>query len=512
MKRKRPVELMDLPKEVLGMIVKDAETPLDDSTPLDQNNYGGVKALSQVNRTFRAICLQSSLKHVRIWNFEDSLARRLREIYDHGRHILSNSTSISIRSIGYTLDAARHYRSRAPEKTDFIRDFGLVLSAMPKLREVRLVSENGRHGIEPVLRKFFNAKKLVFPEVKSLYIRTAGPVARIYRCFPSLEAINFNLHGNTGKVPSSPLSQDFKILKEPIFQSLRTLAIYKSAGSGWTGDDISAVVKNFPNIERLFLLGCLGGDVSHMFRFNPHKAGELFAPHRNLRYLGLTDEPYLHITKNHRLVRKLEPFVPYARWEAVAQKFFAVLPDLVELCMIRQTDFSGLVLRPIRHAVPEAVDGEGNDDDEDIEMADDDDFAAAAPTAAATPPAILAAAIAAAVAAGDFGDDGPPGIPVEVVRRYADESPRRRLNFPPARWNGDMCVWWPAWGPVPTEDDFGMPDEPDGAVQLIGRHNGVHFRNVAEGMPVVLYTEMILDHCETGPWDVEWLRVIRNQR
>ncbi|KAL2176886.1 uncharacterized protein P884DRAFT_308687 [Thermothelomyces heterothallicus CBS 202.75] len=453
MKRKRPVELMDLPKEVLGMIVKDAETPLDDSTPLDQNNYGGVKALSQVNRTFRAICLQSSLKHVRIWNFEDSLARRLREIYDHGRHILSNSTSISIRSIGYTLDAARHYRSRAPEKTDFIRDFGLVLSAMPKLREVRLVSENGRHGIEPVLRKFFNAKKLVFPEVKSLYIRTAGPVARIYRCFPSLEAINFNLHGNTGKVPSSPLSQDFKILKEPIFQSLRTLAIYKSAGSGWTGDDISAVVKNFPNIERLFLLGCLGGDVSHMFRFNPHKAGELFAPHRNLRYLGLTDEPYLHITKNHRLVRKLEPFVPYARWEAVAQKFFAVLPDLVELCMIRQTDFSGLVLRPIRHAVPEAV-----------------------------------------------------------VRRYADESPRRRLNFPPARWNGDMCVWWPAWGPVPTEDDFGMPDEPDGAVQLIGRHNGVHFRNVAEGMPVVLYTEMILDHCETGPWDVEWLRVIRNQR
>ncbi|AEO60922.1 hypothetical protein MYCTH_2112920 [Thermothelomyces thermophilus ATCC 42464] len=464
MKRKRPVELMDLPKEVLSMIVKDAETPLDDSTPLDQNNYGGVKALSQVNRTFRAICLQTSLKHVRIWNSEDSLARRLREIYDHGQHILSNSTSISIRSIGYTLDAARHYRTRAPEKTDFIRDFGLVLSAMPKLREVRLVSENGRHGIEPVLRKFFNAKKLVFPEVKSLYIRTAGPVARIYRCFPNLEAINFNLHGNTGKVPSSPLSQDFKILKEPIFQSLRTLAIYKSAGSGWTGDDISAVVKNFPNVERLFLQGCLGGDVSHMFRFLPHKTGELFAPHRNLRYLALTDEPYLHITKNHRLVRKLEPFIPYARWEAVAKKFFAVLPDLVELCMIRQTDFSGLVLRPIRHAVPDADDG------------------------------------------------GPRGVPVEVVRRYADESPRRRLNFPPARWNGDMCVWWPAWGPVPTEDDFGMPDEPDGAVQLIGRHNGVHFRNVAEGLPVVLYTEMILDHCETGPWDVEWLRVIRNQR
>ncbi|KAL2164884.1 hypothetical protein VTH06DRAFT_180 [Thermothelomyces fergusii] len=263
MKRKRAVELMDLPREVLSMIVKEAETPLDDSTPLDQNNYGGVKALSQVNRTFRALCLQSSLRHVRIWMLEDNLARRLREIYDSGRHILRNSTSISIRSIGHTLDAARQYRTRAPAKADFMRAFGLVLSAMPRLREVRLVSENGRHGIEPVLRKFFNAKKLVFPEVKSLYVRTAGPVARIYRCFPNIEAINFNLHGNSGKATASPLSQDFRVLREPIFQNLRTLAIYKSAGFGWTAGDIRAVLKNFPNIERLFLQGCLGADVFH---------------------------------------------------------------------------------------------------------------------------------------------------------------------------------------------------------------------------------------------------------
>lgn len=129
----------------------------------------------------------------------------------------------------------------APEKAEFIRNFGLVLASMPKLREIRFVSDNGRHGIEPVLRKFFNSKKLLFPEVKSLYIRTASPVAKIYRCFPNLEAINFNLHGNTGKKPSSPLSQDFKILREPTFLGLRTLAIYKSAGSGWTADDIKGL-------------------------------------------------------------------------------------------------------------------------------------------------------------------------------------------------------------------------------------------------------------------------------
>ncbi|KAL2164885.1 hypothetical protein VTH06DRAFT_181, partial [Thermothelomyces fergusii] len=103
------------------------------------------------------------------------------------------------------------------------------------------------------------------------------------------------------------------------------------------------------------------------------------------------------------------------------------------------------------------------------------------------------------------------GVAVEAVRRYADARPQRRLNFPPARWNGDMCAWWPGWGAVPGADDFGVPDEPGGAVPLVGRHNGVHFRSVPEGVPVVLYAEMVLDHCETGPWDVEWLRVIRNR-
>lgn len=92
MKRKRPVELMDLPKEVLTLIVKNVETPLDDNTPLDQNNYGGIKALSQVNRTFRDICVHTSLKHIRIWMLEDSLASRLREIFDYGLPILMNAT------------------------------------------------------------------------------------------------------------------------------------------------------------------------------------------------------------------------------------------------------------------------------------------------------------------------------------------------------------------------------------------------------------------------------------
>ncbi|KAK4248446.1 hypothetical protein C7999DRAFT_13627 [Corynascus novoguineensis] len=472
MEFRRPVELMDLPNEVLGEIARFVATPLDDSTPLDQNNHGGVKALSMVNRTLREICLQTCLRHVRMWKNEDDLARRLREIYHQGQHILQNSTSISIRSIGYALDAARDYRTKAPEKVDFLRDFTLVLSSMPKLREMRLVSENGRHGIEPVLRKFFNPRKIMFPAVKSLYIRTVGPVSRIFRCFPNLKAINFNLHGSTGNTsPSRTLSQDIKILtgSQPVFQHLSTLAIYKSAGKGWTKEDITAVVGHFPNIERLFLQGCLGSEISDMLPKESHRVAELFARSRNLRYLGLTDELYVTMSRTHHISRRTAPAFPFQRWETAAEKFFAILPGLVEFCMIRQADFTGSVFHPQRD----------NGDDAD-------------------------------------GDAGRPGVPVETVRRYFGDldpvPPRPRLNFPPCRWNGDMVLWSSAWGPLPPRDYFGVPDEGPRSVQLVGEHNGVHFRGRAAGLPVVLYPEMVLDHCETGPWDVEWLRVIRALR
>ena len=91
MPRKR-LELMDLPPEILHMIAERAATPLDDSTPLDQNITAGVKALSRVNRAFRAICLRASLHHVRMWKKEENLAKHLRKIHDKGKHILRLST------------------------------------------------------------------------------------------------------------------------------------------------------------------------------------------------------------------------------------------------------------------------------------------------------------------------------------------------------------------------------------------------------------------------------------
>jgi hypothetical protein len=91
---RKKLELMDLPPEVLHMIAEQVATPLDDSTPLDQNITGGVKALSSVNRAFRAICLRTSLHHVRMWKKEENLAKHLRHILENpgGKQILHHST------------------------------------------------------------------------------------------------------------------------------------------------------------------------------------------------------------------------------------------------------------------------------------------------------------------------------------------------------------------------------------------------------------------------------------
>ncbi|KAK4044097.1 hypothetical protein C8A01DRAFT_12412 [Parachaetomium inaequale] len=456
MPRKR-LELMDLPPEVLHMIAERAATPLDDSTPLDQNITAGVKALSRVNRAFRAICLRTSLHHVRMWRKEDNLANHLRRIHKRGKHILHLSTSISIRSIGPER-ATSYLRTAADQKNDdVILKLQLVLADMPRLREVRLVADNGKNGIEPIWRKFFrpSLKRRVFPTVTSLYVRTASSMARTFRCFPNLEAVNFNLHVKDHKCPES---QEFKALKKG-FPRLRTVAIFKTVNHGWTVADIKATVRHFPDIERLFLEGCIGTDVSML---DPKEIAGLFAPHRNLRHLALTYELYQRINRGYCLYLKLGGGDPTLRWQQMASAFFTALPNLRELCLGRQVDFRAL-------------------NTEEVKEEDDD----------ANPAPLLP----------------PPQARYQIVRSYTDRSGRPRLNFPPARWTGEGCIWWSAAGPVPTEADMAVPDEEKGSVKFFGldERRGV-------SMIRVNYQQMVLDHCETGFWDVEWLRVIRGPR
>jgi hypothetical protein len=112
---------------------------------------------------------------------------------------------------------------------------------MPKLTEIRLVTDNGKHSMEPVLRAFFNLEQRTFPTVKSLYMRTATHMASIFRCFPNLEAVNFNKHGSTAKVRNVPFSQEVKALVRGAAPRLRTLAILKTTNFGWRTEDISGM-------------------------------------------------------------------------------------------------------------------------------------------------------------------------------------------------------------------------------------------------------------------------------
>lgn len=83
---------MNLPTEILYMIVGFAATPLDDTTPLDQKTTSSIKALSLVNRTFREMCLKIGFWRIRMWKKDDNLAGHLADIYNHGRHLLPVST------------------------------------------------------------------------------------------------------------------------------------------------------------------------------------------------------------------------------------------------------------------------------------------------------------------------------------------------------------------------------------------------------------------------------------
>lgn len=125
-------------------------------------------------------------------------------------------------------------------------NLGHLLSGLPKLTDLRLVADNGRHGLEPALRSFFNPATRSYPTVKSLYVRTASQMSKIFLCFPNLEAVNFNIHGDTGKGMPAKLSQEIKVLTEK-FLRLRSLSIFKTTVQGWTVADIKGA---FPVLRR----------------------------------------------------------------------------------------------------------------------------------------------------------------------------------------------------------------------------------------------------------------------
>jgi hypothetical protein len=91
----------------------------------------------------------------------------------------------------------------------------------------------------------------------------------------------------------------------------------------------------------------------------------------------------------------------------------------------------------------------------------------------------------------------------QLIRSYTDTTGRPKLDFPPARWAGVPCRWWASWGPEPGRSEMGVPDD---RVWLTGDR-----RWYPRG-PWLFYQEMLLDHCEVGFKEVEWLRVVRGMR
>jgi hypothetical protein len=247
--------IMDLPTEVLFMIVELAGTPLADIAPLDQRSDSAVKSLSRVNKTLRQICLAATLHHVRMWKKETNLDDHLGRIYNEGVHILhlatyvpccshhlifsctNRNSSLSIRSIGPDRDIPAAQRQAAQQMPGVLQNLSLVMSAMGRLRELRLVADNGKRSMEPVLRSFFDPKQRTFPTVRSLYLRTATNMATIFNCFPNLQAINFNVHGNITQGTKKPLAQELKVLRQGNLP-IRSLAVLKTANGGWTAENI----------------------------------------------------------------------------------------------------------------------------------------------------------------------------------------------------------------------------------------------------------------------------------
>ncbi|KAK4126523.1 hypothetical protein N657DRAFT_679431 [Parathielavia appendiculata] len=508
---------MDLPLEILFMIVEAAATPLDDITPLDQKSLSAPKSLSMANKAFRQICLAATLHHIRMWKKEANLADHLRRIYLEGSDILPFATSLSIRSIGPVQEipagARRHAAQQMP---DFIENLSLVMSVMPCLSEIRFVADNGKYTMEPVWRKLFNPRFRRFPTVKSLYLRTASSMASIFKCFPNLEALNFNLHGNMSQAPGKTLSPELKVLKQGDL-SIRSLAILKTAQAGWNEEDIKFILGLFPRVQRLFLQGCICSSL-HGDRLGPHTPSDfqnlanLFKRHRNLRHLALTDEIYWVAHKSYSMHYKVALSDPSKRWKTMATAMFNTLPNLDELCLARQVDFKGRVFRrgaPRPNPAPPTI-----------------------PATCTQTGRAIAIAVATSVAESN-ANPGPQDHDREkpiVLRTYVDKrnpdyalafpyDPSPRLIFPPARWTGTRCVWWPINGQVPVEpDQFGEPDEPAGFVSFtsaapelaVGRGGAAAGGGGQRDQPAwINYQQMIKDHCETGVWDVEWLRVVR---
>ncbi|KAK4240530.1 hypothetical protein C8A03DRAFT_31348 [Achaetomium macrosporum] len=459
-----PKSLSEFPTELLLMVVELVATPLDDPTPLDQGTMG-LKALASVSRRFWWLCREARFRRIRIWKWENSIALQLFNIYFLSRNVLPLSRSLSIRSIGPVTDIPVAERQAAQNKPEFLQALQVTLPLMTNLTELRLVTDNGRYSMEPVLRKAFDYRKRQLPTVKSLYVRTTLHMAAIFRCFPNLEAINFNLHGHvTG--PAAPLSHELLVLRESNLP-IRTLSILKTMDRGWELNEITALLDQFPNTECLFLEGSENSD-RLLAPQTPKK--DLLASafrrgaHRNLRRLFLTDERWVGSTPHYKIRSKLVPANPDPEWRLIAKAIFTALPDLEELGIGRQADFKGRVFRPVRY------------------------------------PALLALAQQRVNSQAQ-----PPQLGIDLIRSYDDAPGRQRLNFPPAKWQGTRAVWRPSAGPIPTLHEFAIPDDP---VTYIRPANQAEDGRVT----FINYREMVLDHCETGFWEVEWLRVLTEKQ
>jgi hypothetical protein len=221
----------------------------------------------------------------------------------------------------------------------------------------------------------------------------------------------------------------------------------------------------------------------------------LFKAHGNLRHLALTDEIYWVAHKSYSMHYKVMLSDPSTRWETMASVFFSTLPNLDEFCLGRQVDFKGQVFRRARPiATPTLPSGHPSpqDDDDHHHHAANDDSTPHNPSdnnpAPSNPNQDDANANQAAPPSPDGHDNENPNNapqttqiqPIQplLIRKYLDPhapnytlsfpyNPSPRLVFPPARWTGTRCVWWPINGRVPSASDFGQPDEPAGSVPFL---------------------------------------------
>lgn len=142
-------------------------------------------------------------------------------------------SSLSIRTIGPLLDTTS---SRAmisqlgyatPEFRDSLRN--TILSAT-NLTELRFATDNGGKSMEAVFSAILKPRDIMFPNIKSLYLRTETNMASTFGCFPNLKAINFNIH--------CELTRSTELRALTTKTKLRVLSILKH-GRGWVVDDLS---------------------------------------------------------------------------------------------------------------------------------------------------------------------------------------------------------------------------------------------------------------------------------